>query len=498
MAQGSNRLSVEAGRNRSLILYGFSIVVIVIIGVSMIGTLAPSRRAQTGDEVVFGTYNGQDITFNSTNYFGSSYESYRRRYETQDTAEDDRQGLSRAIWYGAFRDTVLHTAIVQAALEGGAHVSERRVDQTLIDAVSYENLQQMPAPIREGNRERLRELLLRQRYVEDLTRGRYNPKGEIEFYEEMIRSERRFEFISMAYNAYPTEELSRYGEANAADFRRIDLSRIRLTGSSEAAAQIHQLITSGTATFEDQARAHSQDGFAEQGGDVGFRYFFEIASDCDDREKAEQIFTLADGTVSPVLENRFENRIIYRADSIVIAPDFSDESTLEIVRAYLNQNERGLIEDYFLARADQFSVAASQSDFQTAANELDLTVHTTDWFPINYQNATSLRRVTSTENPELLSNASAFEQFFLQGFALQRPGDVSVPIRLQNSVVVLRLLEERASPPENLRNTAGDSMFKWFSLRAIDSDLKVRVFSNQQRFSDNFDEAFAQIQSSDN
>jgi hypothetical protein len=364
--------------------------------------------------------------------------------------------------------------------------------------VSYENLQQMPAPIREGNRERLRELLLRQRYVEDLTRGRYNPKGEIEFYEEMIRSERRFEFISMAYNAYPTEELSRYGEANAADFRRIDLSRIRLTGSSEAAAQIHQLITSGTATFEDQARAHSQDGFAEQGGDVGFRYFFEIASDFDDREKAEQIFALADGTVSQVLENRFENRIIYRADSIVIAPDFSDESTLEIVRAYLNQNERGLIEDYFLARADQFSVAASQSDFQTAANELDLTVHTTDWFPINYQNATSLRRVTATENPELLSNASAFEQFFLQGFALQRPGDVSVPIRLQNSVVVLRLLEERDSPPENLRNTAGDSMFKWFSLRAIDSDLKVRVFSNQQQFSDNFDEAFAQIQSSDN
>ena len=489
MVQGDNPLSVEARKNRSVLLYGLSIAVMVIIGVSLIGTLAPTGGGRAGGPLVFGTFDGREITFSPTNYFGASYDSYRRRYATQQFEDDDQLALLRAIWSGAYRDTVLHTAMVQVALAGGAHVSERRVDQTLIDSVSYENLQQMPAPTREGNLERLRELLLRQRYVNDVTAGRYSSNDEIAFYEGMLADERRFEFISIAYDAYPDEELARYGQANAADFRRIDLSRILVEGGAEAAAQIHQRITSGTATFEDQARAHSQDEFAEQGGDIGFRYFFDLALDFDDLQDAEQVFALADGAVSAVLQGRF-GHVIYRADSRVIEPDFADPDTLAVVRAYLNQNERGLVEDYFLARADRFKVAASQADFHTAAADLDLTVHSTEWFPINYQNATSLRPVAASGGSGLLAGAAALPEFFLGAFALQRPGDVSVPIRLRDSVIVLRLLEEREASPEDLRNAAGDSMFEWFTSRALDSDLQVWVYSSEL-LEDNFEEAFA-------
>lgn len=496
MEKGGNPLSVEARRNRSYLLYGLSIVVIAIIGVSLIGSLAPSGGGRRGQAILFGTFDGQEITFSPTNYFGASYANYQSRYATQQAQANDQPALSRAIWRGAFRDTVLHTAMVKEALAGGVHVSERRVDQTLIDSVSYENLQQMPASTREGNRERLRELLLRQRYAEDMTRGHYSSSAEIAFYEGMIKDERRFEFVSMAYETYPDEELIRYGQENAADFRRIDLSRIRIDGGDEMATQIHQRITSGNATFEDQARAHSQDQFADQGGDIGFRYFFEIALDFDDSELAERVFEIAEGAVSEVLENRFGNRVIYRANSRVIEPDFANAETLARVRIYLTENERGQVEDYFLSQADRFAVAASQSDFHAAAEEFGLTANTTEWFPINYQNATSLRRVTASSDSGLLAGASAFEQFFLQGFALQRPGDVSMPIRLRDSVIVLRLLEKREILPEDLRNAAGDNMFEWFVSQALDSDSQVSTFSSE-RFEDNFDQAFAQVRRSD-
>ncbi len=495
MARGGNPLSVEARKNRSYLLYGFSVVIMAIIGVSMIGTLAPSGVGSGGSSLVFGIYDGQELSYTPTNYFGASYERYYRDYTTQVPEGTDQRLLRSTIWRRAYSATVLHTAQVHAAVAGGVHVSQQRVDQTLIEQVaSYEDLEQMPVTAREGNLQRLHELLLRQRYREDLTRGRLSTDNEVAFYEEMIRHERRFEFVSLSHDSYPDSEVAAYGETNAGDFRRVDLSRIQLTGGAEAAEQIRQRIVSGTTTFEDQARAHSQDGLRDSGGDMGFRYFFDVSRDFNDPETAERLFALAEGEVSAVLEGRSEGVLyLYRADSRVIEPDFSDADTIATVRAYLLDFELGQVEDYLLAQADRFAVAASQSDFHTAASDLDLTVHATEWFPINFRNSASLRQVRAAGDQSLLSGAAGFEDFFQQGFALQRIGDVSAPVRLTNQVIVLSLLDEREAPQEHLRNDAlGESMFGWFTTQAIDADL-VWWVNTSGLLEDNFSQAFAAI-----
>lgn len=495
MARSGNPLSVEARKNRSYLLYGFSVAVMIIIGVSMIGTLAPSGVGTSGSTLVFGTYDGQDLSYTPTNFFGASYDRYYQYYTAQAPEDTDQRRLLNEIWRDAYHATVLHTAQVRLAVNGGVHVSRQRVDETLIESVArYEDLEQMPVTTREGNLERLHELLLRQRYADDLARGRLSSQNEMAFYEEMIRHERRFEFISLRYNAYPDAEVAAYGEAHADDFRRVDLSRIQVGGGAEAAEDIRQRIVSGTATFEDQARAHSQDGFRDSGGDMGFRYFFDVSRAFEDPEPANQIFALDEGEVSAVLPGRPEGVFyLYRADSRVIEPDFSDADTLDMVRAYLITFERGRVEDFLLAQADRFTVAASQSDFRAAAADLDLAVHTTEWFPINFRSSVSLREVRATGDQPLLAGAAEFEDFFQQGFALQRIGDVSAPVRLADQVIVLSLLDERDLPREHLRNEViGESMFGWFATQAFNADLWWWV-NNNGLLEDNFSQAFAAI-----
>jgi hypothetical protein len=381
-------------------------------------------------------------------------------------------------------------------MAGGVYVSQQRVDRTLVESVAtYEDLAEMPITTREGNLRRLRELLVRQRYGDDLARGRLTSSNEIAFYEEMIKNERRFEFVSFNFDMYPDLEVAGYGQANAADFRRIDLSRIQIRNGMDAAEEIRQRILAGTSTFEEQARMHSQDRFADQGGDLGFRYFHDLDRELADPAMAEEVFLLDDGDISQVLEGRSKDVLyLYRADSRVIDPDFTEDDTLATVRSYLNESDLGLVEDYILTQADRFSVAAAQSNFQNAAADVDLTVHATEWFPINFRDLASPRRLTVTGGQSLLAGASALEEFFVQGFALQRIGDVSAPIRLRDKVIVLSFLDERDVPPASLRSDTGDTVLGWFTQQALDYDLQWWVNSSGL-LEDNFSEAFSIIRS---
>lgn len=494
MARGGNPLSVDSRRNRSFLLYGFSIVVMVIIGVSMIGTLAPTGVEGAQATAVFGAFDGREISYSPTNYFGAAYQWHYRDQSSRLPEDTDQRVLLYQVWQRAYRDAVVHAAQVQAAAAGGVHVSQRRVDQSFIESVAaYEDLAEMPVATREGNLERVRELMMRQRYVEDLTRGRLSSGNEAAFYEEMIGHERRFEFVSLTWDTYPDAEAAAYGQANAADFRRMDLSRIELRSGAEAAAQIRERILSGSATFEDQARAHSQDQFRDQGGDVGFRYFHDLSRDFTDPQTAEQVFALAEGGLSEVLAGRPDDVFyLYRADSRVIEPDFTDADTVAAVREYLIAQERGRVEDYILAQADRFAVAASQSDFHAAAADFGLAVHATEWFPINFRNAASWKQAAAADGEPLLAGAADFEEFFQQGFALQRTGDVSSPIRLPDRVLVLRLLEERQAAPEDLQTVAGGSVFEWFTAQALNADLEQWI-GDSGLWEDNFSQAFAAV-----
>lgn len=491
MARGGNPLSVDVRKNRSYLLYGFSIVVMVIIGVSMIGTLAPTGLDGAQPASVFGTFDGQEISFSPTNYLGAAYRWHYRDLSSRLPEDTDRRQLLYQVWQRAYRDALMHAAQVRAAAAGGVHVSQQGVDRSFIESVAaYEDLAEMPVTTRAGNLERVREVMTRQRYVDDLTGGRLSSAAEVAFYEEMIGRERRFEFVSFTDGSYPDAEAAAYGEANAADFRRIDVSRIELR-SADAAAQVRERILSETATFEDQARAHSQDPYRDQGGDVGFQYFHQLSGDFADPQAAEQVFALARDDVSEVLAGRQDDVFyLYRANSPVIEPDFADADTVAAVRAYLLTQERGRVEDYVLAQGDRFVVAASQSDFHAAAAEAGLTVHATEWFPINFRNAASWRPVAAADGQPLLSGAAEFEEFFRQGFALQRAGDVSAPIRLPDGVVVLRLLEERQAAPEDLQTVAGGSVFEWFTAQALNADLEQWIGASGL-WQDNFGPAFA-------
>jgi hypothetical protein len=178
----------------------------------------------------------------------------------------------------------------------------------------------------------------------------------------MISSQRKFSFVSFTFRDFPDTEVMGYGEKNLERFRRIKLSQILVKTSESEAREIRRKLEDRSASFEELARAHSKDAYAEKGGDAGWRYFYDLESDFEQKEPLEAVMGLAEGALSDVLHSRY-GWVIYRCDSPVLRPDFSDAETLRVVRDYLMRYEKGQVEDYMVKRAEAFRLRTRDLGF---------------------------------------------------------------------------------------------------------------------------------------
>ena len=482
MARDGNPLSVEARKNRSYLLYGFSVVIMVIIGVSMIGTLAPSGFGDAGSTLVFGTYDGQEITVHADQLLRGrvrvalprpvlAIPRGRRSADTGPTAS------------GAGRSTTPCCTPPgcmppwPAAFTYRSSVSTRR---SSIRFASYEDLEEMPVATREGNLERVRELLVRERYADDLTRGRLSSGNEVTFYEEMIRDERRFEFISLADDAYPDSESRRLRRSQRSRFSsrgpqpHPDQRRGRRRRADPAAHRLRHRHLRGSGARPLAGRVR------RSGRRVGLPPLLPGEPGLHGSgDRGAGLRPCRRRGLRGARESRRGNPLSLPGGQPVVQPDFSDTDTIATIRAYPDHGRarHGGELPAGLKPTDS-GVAAAQSDFHTAASELDLTVHTTEWFPINYRNGAAPRPVATTGELPLLAGAANFDEFFQQGFALQRRGDVSKAIRLPDQVIVLSFLDEREIPSENLRSAREESVLDLFIAQARNADLEWWVNTN--------------------
>ena len=122
-------------RWRHPFVYIFSFIILIIIVVSFVGgpLLSGIGRRST---IVFGSWGGEEIEFVSGNYLSRQRDIlYDQVLENRSNESYEWQAYS--VWKGAFDRTVLHTAILVTADRSNLHISDIRVDATLLSSGPY-------------------------------------------------------------------------------------------------------------------------------------------------------------------------------------------------------------------------------------------------------------------------------------------------------------------------------------------------------------------------
>lgn len=488
--------TIEKRHETHPFLYGFSIVVLVVIIVTFVlaGPGGPLTRGMGGGStIVFGTYQGKEIAYYPGSYFAQERDRIANQYRNN-SASQNTEAMAQAVWYQAFINTAEHIAILTQAEQGGVRISEDAVDKALLNYPPYlddngkfsESRYAATSTSEKADTRRLmRESLETNVYATDIQSGVKDGSKEAEFIQGMAKPERSFTFVSWPFSSFPTEEVRKYGEANKSRFVKIKVSRILVKSGESQATEIHKKILDKTSTFEELAKTYSKDEYANKGGDMGWRYAYDVQADFEAKDTAQKVFALKAGELSDVLKGTF-GWIVYRCDAEALDADFTNTTVLDDVKSYITKYEKGKIEDYFNEKAGQLSRRAAEIGFDKGAKDLGLKVIPTEFFPVNLSNVFSFAPVKANPATETPTSAVYSEDFFLRAFSLGKD-QVSSPVLLDNQVLVLKLAAERQLPDTTVNLLT--SWITYIAAQSVQSDLS-QVLMTPDKLTDNFSDTF--------
>jgi peptidyl-prolyl cis-trans isomerase D len=483
--------TIEKRKTLHPFLYGFSIVVLVVIVVTFIGSPV-AGRISGGGNIIFGTYEGKEISYYPGSYFAQ--ERDRLAAQVRNSSTQDTAATVQAVWYQAFINTAEHIAILAQTENAGVSVSEDALDKSLLTYSAYldengrfseEKYNKTPPADRVNTRRNTREGMLANIFVSDIMYGMKSGTRESEFIKTMASSERSFSFVSFPFSAFPQDEVRKYGEANASRFVKIKASRILVKSSESQAVEIRKKVQEKSGTFEELAKAYSKDGYAEKGGDMGWRYAYDLEADFDAKESAQKVLGLKAGELSDVLKGSF-GWMVYRCDAEAVNADFASATVLEDVKSYLTKYEKGKVEDYYNGKAGQLTRRANEIGFEAAVREAGLKAIPTEFFPVNLGSVFSFAPVQAKPDTDTPSSAVYSEDFFFRGFSLGKD-QVSPPIALDDQTLVLKLTGEQKLPETTV--SLLDSWISYIASQSVQTDLGAALMS-PGKLKDNFMETF--------
>ena len=485
---------VERKRKNKPILYLFSVVLLVIIVVTFVGGPVAGNVAQ-GERLIFGSYADREIEFRYGNYFSQQTQILSEQVRSSGKASNM---ISEAyqVWRGAFERSVVHEGILYQADNAGLTISDDLIDRRLTEYGPYmengefseERYRNTPNSEKLTTRKLFRENLKEEQYREDLFDNTKTHQDEIEFIKSMAENERSFRFVSYSFDDYPEEEVIAFGRANTELFRRIKLSKITINTTRDEAEAVLGQLEENPGRFEELARNQSSDIYAEKGGEMDWQYYYELEREFPTEESLDEVFSLTPGELSGIVPDEDETLWrVYRCESPAMSPDFEADETAEVLRRYMVRFEAGIIEDYLVQEADSFIAEARDNGFIDASISAGLQVEGTEYFPLNYGNSYFFKPVRPlSPDSDALSTAPYSEQFFIEAFSLEE-GEVSEPVVLDRSVLVMEPANIRNAPEEELVQLEN---YYSFIEREIKEEDMSNHFLTSDKLEDNFDPIF--------
>jgi hypothetical protein len=479
-------------------LYIGSVLILVLVTVTFVvgDAFFSGPRGGTGNDLTFGFYDKEPITWIPDSVFALNREQAERYYQAQGY-DVNNFSIAAQIWRQSFEATVVHTAVLQIMKRSNYSVPEKTVNRQVAQMEQFQEngrfsaalYNQMPESSRASIWRQLQNEIIKTNFFVDYYFGLLMPSAEAEFIGNMSSVLRSFEMVSFPVDAYPEDEYLSYARANPDLFRTIHLSRITINSSERETKRILDSIINGATTFEDAARGQSQDTFADRGGDMGSRYTFELDTEIPNPADRENIFNLRAGEISNVI--RVDDRwMIYRVEEALKPANFDDYATMERVRSYLRNFERGRMEDWAIAQANEFINEVKISGFDDAALYRNLGKSFFGPLPINFG---GIELFTSLESFEIsgipqqdAQSLSSNENFWRIAFStpLNTPSEPLV----QGSNVLVLLPVEQINAEESYSEYITSMYPSWIN-NIFEQSLQY-YFLHNSRMDDRFWETY--------
>lgn len=437
---------------------GASVGGIIILVLAIIAfAIAPMFGPESGTApTVLGKWGNKTIDNSPTSPFIEQYgflDNYVRRQNMYPEDNKNREYFAHQVAYIGFRSAVVQTAIEEEIKNTGFTVPDFRLNKELINYYldeegSYSELRytQTSEDVKRRYINQVEKSILNIRYLEDLfgSASGYGLKTsgkEASFIQDMVKKERSFKFVSFSSGMYPASEVVAYGKEHKDLFVSYDLSLLSYPTEEEAKKMLAS-IKSGEPTFESAVILNTSKTLTDDNGKITSAFRTDINRYFPDNEDLKTVLELKPSDLSPVVKLYNGTFGIVRCDGEPSEPDFESENVISQITAYINRNDKGIIEDYLLKLAEKFSEDAKVKGFEKAAEEFTdtkITVNTSNSFGINYGNTNILQPLP---NQGILRAITENENFFKKAFALKN-GEVSAPILVGSDPVILTLNEEK-------------------------------------------------------
>ncbi len=487
VVQLSDGQKTSSGKKVKQPLYFSKIVTYVILAVisivMIVGVVVPSLGSSSRNtSLTFGSYNGEDIVFTPGNYF------YRQYQNQAQQANGSDENAAYQIWSGAYQNTVFHTAMNQIADKAGIIVAEETLNQAIIDSGAYDKdgkfdiatYESASVETKSSIKKQYEDMLPTSIILSDM-QSMLAPEGELEYIKALGEDSKAFEYVVFNAGIYPEALTREFAMNNPAEFTLIDIS-VLTVGTEEEALEIKSKIEAGDITFADAAINNSLDALAQDGGKAGVFYLHELKSNFEIEEEVNELFSTAEGTISRPFSTGGAYAV-YQVEQKPFAADFTDEATLDDVRAYIQTYNPEITTDYVKSEGERFlAEVKGGKDFTEAAQEFALDTQSVGLTPVDVKSSSYLIGFQYTDSVGYLAALNSDVDAMKSLYSLDTD-EVSALIESNGSYIVAKVTDS-GSMSENSSDYIG-MLYDYMVSQQIQQEVVDSIFSSKN-FDDNF------------
>ena len=506
---------VKEGKTKGKANFGAVIILIISAAVFIPAggfAVIQGLRAKTP---VFGTVNGQKITYEPGSRFYQIATNTARQYQQYGISINDR--MYSSIIRNAYDQTVIEYYYKDAVEKSGYSVPQEAVNRQLVDIFTEDGVfnkkkyNQQPDTVINGLRKEIEENLYTRRFLDD-SFGSVTKTGDKSVYglkyseaeKALLASfddeKHAFELAVFNTDSYPDEEVKAFASSHSDKFMKYDLLAITVNTNDEAASLLKQ-INEGSLSFEDARADNSLNYFTDSDGNLTSPFAYQIEALIEGDDKADilaSVTSLKKDEVSSVVKTSYGFDTVYtifKGNGDASAADTSVEADLKAVRNYITGNENSIIETYFLNLGqdlvDDYSVSNS---FEKACKKFNLEKEDVKAFALNYGNTRFADSVEGT-----LQNAASNKEILTKLFSLKE-NEASEPFVLGDHIVVARCTKiasepdvpkvaesEEESEPEDPLKTAASK------IASSDDDAANDFIQKSSSYKDSYYEAYSKV-----
>ncbi|HOS34555.1 MAG TPA: hypothetical protein PKW72_01940 [Treponemataceae bacterium] len=436
------------------LLFVGAVLILILAAVAFVFIPALGGSA-SGKILEFGKWNGKPIEYIEDTFFVRQFQYMANSLQEQGGELD--QFNHYRVMRSAFSAAVLRLAILDELESAGYRPSQALINRYLLPYYMDQNgkysariFEETPEITRSQRRNLVTEELTAQRYIEDVFGtpdrefGLKISSKETELLAQMAGPQRSFNYVSFSTSDYPESEILSFGKANEDLFVKYSFTLVT-ADSLSAIKNVEKRISREEVSFDDAVVNYSTRIGTNEKGKLSKSLRTDINTLFSDADDLAAVLALAPGETSePVMAGKVY--ALVRCDEAPVSPDFADAAVISAVRSYMNLNERGRIEEYFMNQAKAFAETARLQGFDNACELNGLQKNSTPHFSINFGNVELLSQIP-VQSHAAFSEAVRNETFFKTAFSIP-PASVSDPVLLGKEILVLQASEEKAADPQ--------------------------------------------------